>query len=93
MRKGTAEKCRVLRPAVKKRLIDGLAALEGRFVAARDSLAKGNEAEFLKNLSRARFEINELSLYSMAAIAEDCKVWRGEKDLRERIIQGISAAL
>ncbi|MFQ5862732.1 MAG: hypothetical protein ACE5IC_06375 [Candidatus Brocadiales bacterium] len=86
-------KCRVLRPAVKRQLIDGLGALEGHFVAARDSLAKGNEAEFLKNLSRARLLISDLSSYSLSVIVDDCTILCEDEDLLERVMQGISAAL
>ncbi|OHB88989.1 MAG: hypothetical protein A3C38_05640 [Planctomycetes bacterium RIFCSPHIGHO2_02_FULL_50_42] len=93
MHKGEIEKCKVLRPSVKKRLVESLDAVESRFAAARDSLKKGEEAEFLKALSEARLLVDDASLYSLGVVTNDCAVWCDKEDLADRIIQGIAAAL
>lgn len=93
MPRDTVEKCEILRPVVKKRLINGLNSLEFAFGAARESLERGDEEEFLKNLSQARSLINDLSSYSMTVIVEDCVVWCKREDRADIIIRGISAML
>lgn len=93
MRKEMVEKCEILRPGVKKRLVEGLDAVESHFIAARDSLKNGDEAEFLKTLSAARLLVNDLSSYSLGVVTNDCALWCDKEDLVDRMIQGMAATL
>lgn len=93
MRKGEVERCVVLRSGVKKRLVESLNTVEGCFAAARDSLKRGDEAEFLKALSEARLLVDDLSSYSLGVVTNDCALWCDKEDITDRIVQGIAATL
>lgn len=85
------ERCEILRPAVKRRLVKGLDSLESVFNAARGSLERGNEAEFLAHLSRARTLINDISSYSMKVVVEDCILWCKREDRADMIVRGVAS--